>query len=62
MHETEFGPLSAKFGVRDVLAVGHSVFAFVGAVVVRDLPPQGQQVPFGVASGQALTGLTPGSE
>ena len=29
LHETEFGPLSAKFGVRDVWAVGHRVFFVV---------------------------------
>jgi hypothetical protein len=25
LHEAEFGPLSAEFGVRDMLAVGHRV-------------------------------------
>jgi hypothetical protein len=29
LHETEFGPLSAKFGVRDVWAMGHRVFFVV---------------------------------
>ncbi|MGC2822411.1 MAG: hypothetical protein WA198_22150 [Candidatus Sulfotelmatobacter sp.] len=37
LHETELGPLSAKFGVRDVWAVGHRVFFVVVRVVVMIL-------------------------
>jgi hypothetical protein len=36
LHETEFGPLSAKFGVRDGFAVGHRVLPLGETVCACD--------------------------
>ncbi len=51
LHEAEFGPLAAEFGVLDVLAVGHRVLPLWCAVVTCRR-----------WDSRFLTGLAPGSE